>query len=179
MSTAEIVSICSLTVFSLSLSLSVWSFAYNLRSSRVTQTERLHEVWWTNEMVETRNEVFAMCRGMAGDDSAVKALVAYYKAPLTTAEPPGRAAFAKLVGFFCNIEICLSSGVIDEHLTCRLFAEAHYADYQPLMERLRKELVRSGPTGQSLPHWMAMTVDLERRFARHGAKKPRAIRFGA
>jgi hypothetical protein len=130
----------------------------------------LHEVWWSNEMVETRNEAFAMRKAMITDDSAVRALADYYRAPLTTAEPPGRAAFSKLVGFFCNIEICLSAGVLDERLACRLFAESHYADYLPLIERLRSDLLKNCPKDQPLPHWMQMTLDLERRFAKHGGK---------
>jgi hypothetical protein len=85
---------CSLIVFSLSLTLSVWSFAYQFRSSRVTQTQRLHESWWTIEMMQTRDIVYGLCRDLAKDPSRHAKLVAYYESPLTEPEPPGRAEFA-------------------------------------------------------------------------------------
>ena len=169
MTTAEIVSVASLCVFSMSLTLSAWTFAYQFRSSRVTQTERMHEVWWSDEMMTTRDQVFALRKTLLVDDSAVQALVAYYLAPLTTPEPPGRAAFSKLIGFFCNLEICLSTHVVDERLSCRLFAESHYADYLPLIVRLREAIAQNCAKGRSLPHWLQMTIDLEKRFARYGA----------
>ena len=173
MTSAEILSVCSLTVFTLSLLLSIWNFAYTLRSSRVTQTERLHEVWWTREMIETRDEVYAMCRAFALDPTSADPLIEYYQHPLSTPEPPGRAAFSKLVGFFCNLEICLASGVLDNRLATRLFAEAHYADYQPLIHRLREAIAHNSTPERPLPQWLDMTLDLERRFFRH---RPRARR---
>ncbi len=170
MTTAEIISVCSLSVFSLSLSLSVWNFTYNLRYSRVSLTERLHELWWSKDMVETREEVYALCRRAAAEPSGVSELAAYYRAPLTTPEPPGRAAFAKLVGFFCNIEVCLASKVADEKITCSLFAQAHYADYQPLIAAVREAVRKPGCAAHDLPHWLVMTVNLERRFERQGVE---------
>lgn len=167
---ADVVPLCSLAVFCLSLTLSVWSFAYTLRSSRVTQTERLHEVWWSQEMMATRNETYAMCRALARDPSALRELVTYFQSPLTTPEPPGRAAFAKLVGFFCNLEICLHARVVDEQITSHLFASAHYEDYKPLIVALRESISKVAPPGQPLPPWLQMTVNLEKRFDRHGAK---------
>jgi len=169
MTTSEILSVCSLIVFSMSLALSIWNFSYNLRSSRVTQTGRLHEAWWSKEMIETRNVVFGMCRSLAKDDTSADDLIAYYLRPLTTPEPAGRAAFAKLLGFFSNVEICLESGVLDERLTCRLFSEAHYADYYPLIAKVRTAILQD--TGdRGMPHWLQMTIDLEKRFRRHGMK---------
>ncbi len=159
---------CSLIVFSLSLSLSVWSFAYQFRSSRVTQTQRLHESWWTTEMMQTRDIVYGLCRDLAKDPSRHARLVAYYESPLTEPEPPGRAEFGKLIGFFCNLEICLQSGVIDEKLATRLFAEAHYSDYQPLIESVREAILKCSRHHGKLPQWLDMTCDLERRFSRHG-----------
>jgi hypothetical protein len=169
MTTSEILSVCSLIVFSMSLALSIWNFSYNLRSSRVTQTGRLHEAWWSKEMMETRNVVFGMCRSLAKDDTSADDLVAYYLRPLTTPEPECRAAFARLVGFFCNVEICLASRVIDERLTCRLFAESHYADYLPLIAKVRTAILREA-SDHKIPHWLQMTIDLEKRFRRHGMK---------
>jgi hypothetical protein len=163
---------CSLIVFSLSLTLSVWNFAYQFRSSRVAQTERLHETWWTIEMMQTRNIVFGLCRDLTKDPSRLASLVAYYESPLTTTEPPGRSEFAKLIGFFCNLEICLDAGVIDEKLTTRLFAEAHYADYQPLIALVRESILNCASRGGKLPQWLEMTRDLERRFIRQGVVFP-------
>jgi hypothetical protein len=150
------------------LILSVWNFAFKFRSSRVTLTERLHETWWTPEMMQTRNIVFGLCRDMAKDPSCLDALVAYYESPLTIPEPPGRTEFDKLIGFFCNLEICLDTGVIDEKLTTRLFAEAHYADYQPLIALVRDATLKCARRGGKLPQWLEMTRGLERRFLRHG-----------
>ncbi len=169
MTTSEILSVCSIVVFSLSLALSIWNFSSNLRSSRVTQTGRLHEAWWSKEMMETRDTVFAMCRQLATDNRPADELVAYYLHPLTTPEPAGRAAFSRLVGFFCNVEICLASGVIDDRLTCRLFAESHYADYLPLIAKVRTAILQES-SNQKIPHWLQMTIDLEKRFTRHGMK---------
>jgi len=168
MTTAEIISICSLAVFSFSLSLAVWNFAYNLRYSRVSLTERLHELWWSKDMMDTREEVYGLCREAAMDPAAVSSLGAYYRAPLVTPEPPRRAAFGKLVGFFCNIEVYLASKVLDERITCDLFAEAHYADYQPLIAAMRASVARPGRASDDLPKWLEMTRRLERRFARWG-----------
>jgi hypothetical protein len=159
---------CSLIVFSLSLTLSVWNITYQFRSSRVSQTERLHETWWTPEMMKTRTIVYGLCRELAKHPSCLADLVAYYESPLTTAEPPGRTEFDKLIGFFCNLEICLDSGVVDERLTTRLFAEAHYADYQPLIALVRDSVLKSASRGGTLPQWLEMTRDLERRFLRQG-----------
>jgi hypothetical protein len=172
MKTAIILQACSLIIFSLSVTLSVWSFAYQFRSSRVTQTERLHEAWWTTEMMQTRDIVYGLCRDLAKDRSCLADLVAYYESPLTTAEPPGRSEFSKLIGFFCNLQICLDSGVIDEKLTTRLFAEAHYADYQPLIALVRESILKSASRGGQLPQWLEMTRDLERRFLREGVVFP-------
>ena len=118
MTTAEIISTCSLTVFQASLTVAIWNYTYNLRYTRVSLTERLHELWWSKDMMETREEVYALCKQAAADPSGTYALAAYYRAPLVTSEPPGRAAFAKLVGFFCNIEVCLDSKVLDERIAC-------------------------------------------------------------
>ena len=168
MKTAIFLQCCSLIIFSLSVTLSVWSFAYQFRSSRVTQTERLHETWWTTEMMHTRDIVYGLCRDLKKDPSCLAHLVAYYESPLTTTEPPGRSEFAGLIGFFCNLEICLDSGVVDERLTTRLFAEAHYADYQPLIALVRDSVLKSASRGGTLPQWLEMTRDLERRFLRQG-----------
>jgi hypothetical protein len=170
MKVAIYLQVCSLIVFSLSLTLSVWSFAYQFRSSRVGQTQRLHEAWWTLEMMQTRDVVYGLCRDLARDPSRHAKLVAYYESPLTEPEPPGRAEFGKLIGFFCNIEICLQAGVIDEKLTTRLFAEAHYADYQPLIESVREAILRCSRHHGKLPQWLQMTLDLEQRFSRYGVK---------
>jgi hypothetical protein len=172
MTTAEIISISSLTVFSLSLTLAIWNYAYNLRYTRVSLTERLHELWWSKDMMETREEVYALCKQAASNRSEMSALAAYYRAPLVTPDPPGRAAFAKLVGFFCNIEVCLDSKVIDERITCDLFAEAHYADYHPLIAAVREATLEPSRKTGRLPKWLSMTVQLERRFARHGINFP-------
>lgn len=168
MKTAIFLQACSLIVFSLSLTLSVWSFTFQFRSSRVTQTERLHETWWTTEMMQTRNTVYGICRDVGKDPSRLAALVAYYESPLTTTEPPGRTEFDRLIGFFCNLEICLDAGVIDEKLTTRLFAEAHYADYQPLIALVRDAVLKCASRHGKLPQWLEMTRDLERRFQRQG-----------
>jgi hypothetical protein len=168
MKTAIYLQCCSLIIFSLSVTISVWSFSYHFRSSRVTQTERLHETWWTAEMMQTRNIVYGLCRDLAKDKSCLAHLVAYYESPLTTTEPPGRSEFAKLIGFFCNLEICLDSGVVDEKLATRLFAEAHYADYQPLIALVRESILKCASRGGKLPQWLEMTRDLERRFQRQG-----------
>ena len=172
MTTAEIISTCSLTVFSLSLTVAIWNYTYNLRYTRVSLTERLHELWWSKDMMETREEVYALCKQAAADPSGTYALAAYYRAPLVTSEPPGRAAFAKLVGFFCNIEVCLDSKVLDERIACDLFAEAHYADYQPLIAAVRAAILEPGRGGGDLPTWLRMTMQLERRFARRGVEFP-------
>ncbi len=169
MTTAEIVSLCSLAVFCLSLGLTVWNLVYQIRSSRVGQTGRLHEVWWSKEMMETREEVFVLCRDLALEGHGVDAIAAYYHTPLTAPEPPGRSAFGKLVGFFCNVEICLRAKLLNEDLTCALFAEAHYADYQPLIARLRAVVIAEMPPGKPLPRWLQMTVSLEQRFQKLGA----------
>lgn len=168
MSTAEIVSLCSLAVFCFSLILTVWNLRYQIRSSQVAQTGRLHEVWWSNEMMETRDEVFALCKDLAEEGRQVEAIAAYYHAPLTTPEPAGRAAFGKLVGFFCNLEICLRAKLLNEELTCALFGEAHYADYQPLIARLRAVVIAEMVSGKPPPRWLLMTVSLEQRFMRRG-----------
>jgi hypothetical protein len=165
---AIILQACSLIVFSLSLSLSVWNVAFQFRSSRVTQTERLHETWWSAEMMRTRIIVYGLCRDMATDPARLSALVAYYDSPLTTTEPPGRTEFDRLIGFFCNLAICLDAGVIDEKLTTRLFAEAHYADYQPLISVVREGILKCASRNGKLPQWLEMTRDLERRFLRQG-----------
>jgi len=170
MKTAIFLQSCSLIIFSLSVALSVWSFAYQFRSSRVTQTERLHEFWWTADMMQTRDVVYGLCRDYEKDPACLASLVAYYESPLTTIEPPGRSEFAKLIGFFCNLEICLDTGVIDEKLTTRLFAEAHYADYQPLIALVRDATLKSASRAGKLPQWLEMTRDLERRFRRQGVK---------
>lgn len=172
MNTAIILQLYSLSIFSLSLAVSIWSFAFQFRSSRVTHTERLHEAFWTIGMMHTRDVVYGLCRKLAQDPACVADLVAYYESPLTTPEPPGRPEFAKLIGFFCNLEICLESGVIDEKLTFRLFAEAHYADYQPLIALLRVSLLQCTRRKGKLPQWLEMTRDLERRFARQGVVFP-------
>jgi hypothetical protein len=168
MKIAILLQACSLIIFSLSLTLSVWNYSFQFRSSRVNQTERLHETWWTTDMMRTRDVVYGLCREVATDPSRLAGLVAYYEAPLTTAEPPGRSEFNKLIGFFCNLEICLDSGVIDENLTTRLFAEAHYADYQPLIAIVREAILKCASRGGKLPQWLLMTIDLERRFVRRG-----------
>ncbi len=172
MTTAIVLQLCSIIIFSISLAVSVWSFAFQFRSSRVTHTERLHEAWWTAEMMQIRNVVYGLCRELARDPACVADLVAYYESPLSTPEPPGRPEFAKLIGFFCNLEICLESGVIDEKLACRLFAEAHYADYQPLIALLRVSILQCASRHGKLPQWLEMTRDLERRFARYGVVFP-------
>ncbi len=168
MSTAETVSLCSLAVFCFSLILTIWNLVHQIRSSRVTRTGRLHEVWWSREMLETREEVFALCKDLAHEGHQVDALAAYYHAPLTAPEPPGRTAFGKLVGFFCNVEICLRAKLLNEDLTCALFGEAHYADYQPLIARMRAVVMAEMPTGSPLPRWLRMTVSLEQRFLKKG-----------
>jgi hypothetical protein len=58
--------------------------------------------------------------------------------------------------------------VIDEKLATRLFAEAHYADYQPLIESVREAILKCSRHHGKLPQWLEMTCDLERRFLRHG-----------
>lgn len=168
MTTAEIVSLCSLAVFCFSLFITVWNLASQTRASRVAQTGRLHEVWWSREMMDTREEVFALCKDLAHEGHQVDAIAAYYHAPLTAPEPPGRTAFGKLVGFFCNVEICLRAKLLNEELTCALFGEAHYADYQPLIARLRAVVTAEMPPGKPLPRWLSMTIRLEQRFTRMG-----------
>lgn len=168
MTTAEIVSLCSLTVFCFSLVLTVWNLVYQIRSSRVTQTGRLHEVWWSREMMDTREEVFALCKDLGHEGHQVDAIATYYHAPLTAPEPPGRAAFGKLVGFFCNVEICLRANLLNEDLTCALFGEAHYADYQPLIARLRAVVIAEMLPGKPPPRWWQMTLSLEQRFMKQG-----------
>ena len=166
MNFAETLSICSLTVVSLSFGLTVWSFVQQTRASRVTQTERLHEVWWGSEMMETRETVYALRK----DPSRVEAIAAYYHSPLTVSDPPGRQAFSKLIGFFCNIEICLRTGLLNEELTSNLFGEAHYADYQPLIAKLRSTVVANTPPGRTPPKWLLMTESLEHRLRRRGVE---------
>lgn len=95
MTTSEILSVCSLTIFSASLALSVLNLSYNLRSSRVNQAGRLHEAWWSKEMMETRDVVFGMCRELAPDEKPADELVAYCLRPLSTPEPARRAAFSR------------------------------------------------------------------------------------
>ena len=168
MKTAIILQACSVIIFSISVTLSLWSFAFQFRSSRVTQTERLHETWWTAEMLKTRNVVYSLCRDMAKDPTRLAELVAYYESPLTMVEPPGRSEFDRLIGFFCNLEICLDAGVIDQRLTTRLFAESHYADYQPLIAVVRDAILKCASRHGRLPQWLEMTRDLERRFQRQG-----------
>ena len=168
MTTAEIVSLCSLMVFCFSLVLTIWNLVYQIRSSRVSQTGRLHEVWWSKEMMDTREEVFALCKDLAHEGRQVDAIATYYHAPLTAPEPPGRTAFGKLVGFFCNLEICLRANLLNEDLTCALFGEAHYADYQPLIARLRAVIIAEMPPGKPLPRWLQMTISLEQRFMKQG-----------
>jgi hypothetical protein len=172
MKTAIILQACSVIIFSISVTLSLWSFSYQFRASRVTQTERLHETWWTTEMMHTRDVVYGLCRDLSRDPSCLAALVAYYESPLISTEPPGRSEFARLIGFFCNLEICLDAGVIDEKLTTRLFAEAHYADYQPLIALVRDAILKCASRGGKLPQWLEMTRDLERRFTRQGVVFP-------
>jgi len=172
MTTDQIVSLCSLAVFCCSLVLTVWNLSYQIHSSRVTQTGRLHEVWWSKEMLDIREEVFALCKDLAHEGRQVEAIATYYHTPLTAPEPPGRTAFGKLVGFFCNVEICLRAKLLNEDLTCALFGEAHYADYQPLIARLRTIVSSEMPPGRPLPRWLQMTVSLEQRFVRQG------VRFG-
>jgi hypothetical protein len=170
MPTAVIVSICSLAVFCCSLLLTIWNLVYQIRSSRVAQTGRLHEVWWSKEMMDTREEVFALCKDLVKEGSQVDAIATYYLAPFSAPEPPGRTAFGKLIGFFCNLEICLRAKLLNEELTCALFGEAHYADYQPLIARLRAVVVAGMPPGKPLPRWLQMTVSLEERFVRKGVR---------
>lgn len=119
-------------------------------------------------MMETREEVFAVCRDYAQGGSQARAIAAYYHDPLTSDEPAGRAAFGKLVGFFCNLEICLRAGLLNTGLACALFGEAHYVDYRPLIAGIRDIVREEMPPGQPLPQWLQMTINLEERFCRKG-----------
>ena len=65
--------------------------------------------------------------------------------------------------------ICLASRVIDERLTFRLFAESHYADYLPLIAKVRTAILQDS-SNRTIPHWLQMTIDLEKRFRGHGMK---------
>lgn len=168
MTKAEIISLCSLSIFSLSLSLSFWTFFQQRRMAGRAQATRLHELWWSDDMMAVRDKVYALCRDHAHGGPAAAALVAYYEHPLEAPEPPGRAAFAKLVGFFDNLEACIASGLVDERLAWRLFCEAHYLDYQPLIATVREAICSH--RGRELPPWLEMTRELERRFARQGTK---------
>ncbi len=168
MTFAEIISLPSLSIFSLSLSLSFWTFFQQRRMSGRAQATRLHEVWWSDDMVAVRDRVYSLCRDQAHGGPAAAALVSYYVRPLEEPEPPGRAAFAKLVGFFDNLEACISSGLVDERLAWRLFCEAHYLDYQPLVAAVRDAICSH--RGCKLPPWLEMTRELEARFSRQGTK---------
>lgn len=171
MTQSEAIQLCSLGVFSLSLSLSIWTYFQNTRSSRIMQTARLHESWWTPDMMDTRNKVFAICKDHAQDGLIARALVDYYQTPLTLETPAGYGPFAKLMGFFCNLEACMSAGILDDKLVCRLFAESHYKDYQPLIAAIR-HAIQEARNDKPIPLWLQQTLDLERRFTRHGAVFP-------
>ena len=168
MTVAETISICSLSMICLSFGLTVQTYVQQTRSSRVAQTERLHEVWWSSDMMETREIVYALRKDPSREFAHVEAIAAYYHSPLTEPDPPGRAAFSKLIGFFCNLEICLRTGVLNEELTCSLFGEAHYADYQPLIAKLRSTVIANTPPGRSPPGWLMMTQSLEERLSCRG-----------
>ena len=177
MTLGEIISLCSLSIFSLSLSLSAWTFFQQRRTSGRAQAARLHELWWSDDMMAVRDKVFALCRDHARGGPTAAALVAYYEHPLEQAEPPGRAAFAKLVGFFDNLEACIDGGLVDERLAWRLFCDAHYHDYQPLIAAVREAICSH--RGRELPPWLAMTMDLEARFKRQAARAARSTSVAA
>ncbi len=168
MTLGETIALCSLCVFSLSFLFSFSTFIRSSRQGRHAQASRLHEVWWGSDMMEVRDKVFALCRDHAHGGRAAAEVIAYYASPLELLEPPGRAAFSKLLGFFSNLEVCIAAGLVDEGLATRLFGEAHYVDYQPFIGAVREALGRR--VGSALPSWLLITVQLERRFERHGVK---------
>lgn len=170
MTLAEKLSLCSVTIFSISLTFSIWTFIRTTRQARHAQAARLHESWWTDDMMKVRDQVYALCRDQAQNGSAAALLIGYYGASLQSAEPPGRAAFSKLIGFFSNLEVCIAAGLVDEKLAMRLFGEAHYADYQPLIAAVRLAIAERPERNHVLPQWLQVTVDLERRFERLGVR---------
>lgn len=166
----ETLQLCSVAIFSLSLSFSIWTFLRQAKQARYSQAARLHEVWWNDDMMGVRDKVYALCRDHARGGPAAALLIGYYGASLEAAEPPGRAAFSKLIGFFSNLEVCMAAGLIDERLATQLFGEAHYADYQPLIAAVREAIGNRPDRNHLLPQWLQITVDLERRFQRQGVR---------
>jgi hypothetical protein len=165
MTTSEIVSICSISILLMTFSLSFWTFRTTTMAARVAQTQRMHELWWSEDMTRARNEVFALCRQMALGSGEVQAMIDYYVDPIQKPEPPCRASFLKLMSFFCNLEICIESKLVEPKLATKLFGQAHFIDYLPLIVFVRNGIQQAHKDRPASP-WLQLTLDLERRFSK-------------
>jgi hypothetical protein len=136
MTRAEFFSLCSVLLFSVSVCITAATFYWNRLHSRRESAARMHAYWRSQEMNAVRSLVFDAIRDDRNGGTRLKELIAYFVSDGRLDDPADRPAWSTLIGFFCDLEIGMSCGLVDEGVAYRFFGDSHFRHYWPALKKI-------------------------------------------
>ena len=116
-------------------------YLLDTRKSRHEYTMRLHEEWWTPQFVEMRSSVYTLAENFkrpTGPGETSKEFLASVEAGTFLSHPVG-PAFVR-IAFFADLNACLDKRLVDRDLAYRLFGEAQFLWFEPLLAAVAKHI---------------------------------------
>jgi hypothetical protein len=145
----------------------------DVRKARFEYTMKLHREWSSVEYHKMRMAVWAIVEDLTRPEGPGEVATAFldHATKGTTTDHPAGPAFIHICVFFADLNACLDKSLVDPKFAYRLFGEAQYFGYKPLIDAVRNGRPHDKRGGR---RWSVETSELETRF---NALRPKSSKW--
>lgn len=142
-------------------------YLLDTKKQQYENTLKLHETWWNSDFSKYRDEIFEIIKDLEGPEEARKLSSEFLRcvADGNATSHPAWNSFKRIVVFFADLNVWIEKGLIDRALAYRMFGEAQYYWFKPLIDEVRPHV------GQRIGvRWMKDVSKLEEKFRKFKSK---------